>query len=862
MKEFLMGWAFALSATVAAAPGVALGAEKDFSGAICVVLYRALFGGEKPTPSGPNLILEIEKKGGKWQRIYGTALGGGNGDHFGSVIEGAIEPETIHLKVMVTVGADLWVGGGEGTYTISLKRQADGTWKGVFDGIYRDQPVSGNAVGTVYPPRPILIRDFKPLEAEEHPRLLLRKHELPKLREKLKTPFGLAFMDKAKAATGDAILQSMLYQLTGEKTCAERALTAVQKYGMLGDAHGGGSGSVGHDMVAACVAYDMCAEAWPEGSRKEIFEKILDATLFMQKTLPVASANFHPCSNYYGPGKGMTSIASLLLLGGKGEEPKAPVPPEEIASKGGLEALLMVRSGKMDKYKADYPAMVAKWKARLQEWQESGGADLERLRMFHTGLLHMRRHYLVGVGEGGMQAEAGTGYGEIAVWLPLNYATMYARMFGQGPSLYPDITNVVVRRMMQVIFLQNGKQLVQPINNAGGLNPGHVAVAFPIAADEYKPGLLWAWNHICGVTDEKTVGNIFGKGWGGSLATACAFVNYPLDLKPEHPDRVMPRTWQARGLGLYVFRSGWEGKDEFVGQVFLKSMPIGGWNKPNAGTFGVVGLGHTWNWTSDTPTGIREQENIVFLPEDDPSSEGSCGRLTYLELAKDGSGSLTTDLSDTYATTKTMKVKKKAAAMQVGGIQYDKTGNVDAAETDRHLRLYDRNGLRMPDNWADSGIKSMRSVAFDFSGKSGSPCLMVLVDNVTGGKRKHWFWQLPHIQSGSRDAEPRVKVEGNTFTVSYPDAYMKATFLAPVGVKVESRADTMDAMHKAFSGVLKRVVATGADTSAGDFFVVITFQRKDAPEVKVEGKGLGAKITVGKQTVAFDGQRIVLQPLE
>jgi hypothetical protein len=50
------------------------------------------------------------------------------------------------------------------------------------------------------------------------------------------------------------------------------------------------------------------------------------------------------------------------------------------------------------------------------------------------------------------------------------------------------------------------------------------------------------------------------------------------------------------------------------------------------------------------------------------------------------------------------------------------------------------------------------------------------------------------------------------------------------------------------------VFAEGGD----EFFVVVTLQRGDPPAVKVEGSGLGAKVTVGKRTVAFDGQKIIL----
>ena len=40
----------------------------------------------------------------------------------------------------------------------------------------------------------------------------------------------------------------------------------------------------------------------------------------------------------------------------------------------------------------------------------------------------------------------------------------------------------------------------------------------------------------------------------------------------------------------------------------------------------------------------------------------------------------------------------------------------------------------------------------------------------------------------------------------------------------------------------------------------MTVQKGPAPAVKVEGKGLDAVVTVGRQTVRFDGGKIVFSP--
>ena len=101
-----------------------------------------------------------------------------------------------------------------------------------------------------------------------------------------------------------------------------------------------------------------------------------------------------------------------------------------------------------------------------------------------------------------------------------------------------------------------------------------------------------------------------------------------------------------------------------------------------------------------------------------------------------------------------------------------------------------------------------------------------------------------------------MSVEGNAFTLRYPDASMRATFVTPQDAKVVYRAErvAIGTARKGFHATPDRVKATGGDS----YFVVMTFQRGDAPKVAVEGAGLDAKVTVGGRTVRFDGWRIVI----
>jgi len=458
---------------------------------------------------------------------------------------------------------------------------------------------------------------------------------------------------------------------------------------------------------------------------------------------------------------------------------------------------------------------MATWQQDHRIWEE-GGADPVKMRLFDVGYQQVYQHYRLGIGDGGFQAETGS-YADIASSYPLVSAAMYRPMFGRQPSGYPDVAYLLPRRMMQVWFPPAGKPYAHKINSAAGFRVDWCAAAFPIVPDRYKPGLLWAWNRVCGVTGKADAARVLEKAEGLHLADA--FVNYPLDMEPGDPAAVMPRSWQAPTFGYHCFRSGWEGRDEFISQVFVKASLIKGWNHPNAGTLRVFGFGRPWVAGSYDRVGFRVQEPVLVLPEDE-HNEGACGRLAALDTAADGSACISIDLRDVYA--------GKAS-------------------------LFDRNLVPRPERFADSGISGLRALAFDYGRASGAPCLVAVVDKIAGGKSRLWLWPLPE------GALEKVKVEGNTFTIDYGDASMKATFVSPRGVRVQAASEEVALgdlanAHASFQGRLDRIKAGGE----GDFFVVATFQRGPAPAVKVEGQGLDATVTVGRQTVRFDGRKVVL----
>ncbi|MFC1462088.1 hypothetical protein ACFLQU_00640, partial [Verrucomicrobiota bacterium] len=394
-------------------------------------------------------------------------------------------------------------------------------------------------------------------------------------------------------------------------------------------------------------------------------------------------------------------------------------------------------------------------------------------------------------------------------WDPITLGVMYHLT---GDTSYAAAMDVMLKADAGKVGTgpkADGSRTPLEVNNVGGLDQAWCAAAFPRVPDEWKAGVLWLWNRSAGVTNLASVGKVFERLEGGPNL-ADAFGGYPLSpegdswsIKPVHPSRSLPLTWKAPKFGYYCFRSGWQGGDEFIAQVSTREKPVKGRNCANAGAFRIFGLGHPWVAGPAGPTGFRVQEPCVVLPEDE-YNERACGQLTHLETEEDGSGVMTIDLNDVYGEKRT----------------------------------------------------GLRAMAFDYSGKSGAPALVVLVDKIVGGDERLWLWQLPR---GKLD---EVEIGKNSFTMSYRDASMKATFIAPNDVKIEAtrdrvRAGKLGGPNGLFEGRLDRVKARAP--AGASFFVVITFQRKAPPEVDVKGKGLEAKITVGRRTVRFGDGKIELR---
>lgn len=455
----------------------------------------------------------------------------------------------------------------------------------------------------------------------------------------------------------------------------------------------------------------------------------------------------------------------------------------------------------------------------------NGGRDTAKDLAFGASRRMMYTHFRESVGTGGFQAEI-THYGMIATGQAMRYAPAYRSVMGQDVSPFPDITHHVPQKLFNHIFLPD-RTIAQEINGQIDVDARYVAWGFSTAPEEMKPFILWAWMREAKATTPE-----------GIIPTepVLAFLHVPADMRPHAPKGIMPLTWHAPGFGYAGFRNGWDGDNDILLQVFARTNTIGGWNGPNAGTFRFAGLGAMWAHGPKDRNRSRWEENVVWLP-DDTINLGAQGRIVHLDQRPDGSGSMTIDMNDVYATTK-----------EKGGRLYQRYGNV-----------------RRESAFASSGITGLRAIAVDYSGKSGAPATLVVVDRIHGGGKKVWAWQL------AKDTDPKDKnagdlknttVDGNSFTVKKNGATLRGTFISPAQIKViaEGRQFTMiggagSSAGKTLSRPVDGIFAETEEKTV-DIICVITLTREAPPAVTSKQENDRTVISIGNLTTIWNGKTL------
>ena len=492
-------------------------------------------------------------------------------------------------------------------------------------------PCTGNDL-----PWHIPVENFNPPESGEHPRLLFRRSALPELRKKAGTPEGRAILkrlrfllDGKEGETMTTLVHSkdqspqgpgvysishaagygLLYQLTGEdkyaefgRQCFEKALAGTpDRDARYGFRKPGGPLRAGPSVGWYAVGYDLCYDGWDEASREKYGRAI-------------AQYAEHSSSKRENLQSDLEVLAGGTRFLGPYFRRKRGTPPGSNhfgMQIGGATLALLAINGE-------------KW------------VDQERVdRLLDTAERNLIRNVTEGFGDGGFFAE-GDGTGSMSSQIAYLSAVQALRnVLGKDYVNVerPNIRMLTLKWIYQTV-MRDGKPDFWPVRGSyrqnvwsrqGLSGAGYFAIGMGALSQEHRAAMKWYYNRFLARTDAAHQ-PFDTASWYPHLAV-CAFVNWPVKLKPQEPSGVLPLCYHDSKWGFYLWRNRWQDDNDTVISLLLnRTEGYGGYlfSEPDSKLqLNTMGRHHQWGrsvpgpakywWTS--PVGRRSSLTL---------SDGTC----------------------------------------------------------------------------------------------------------------------------------------------------------------------------------------------------------------------------------------------
>ncbi len=280
----------------------------------------------------PVIELMLRQRAGAWSgAVWGTAFSHVRADHLGQVAVTVADGDLV-LEVDLPLRSDGWVPAAHAVFTIT-GRFTDDAFTGTWEGRFADRPASGQARGQLRPAWPRAIAGHRPIASEEHPRLFLRREDIPQIRAFASTALGRQVVARLDALLEEPIDYTGGYGSTGGFHAAGHAIRFL-----LEDdpAHAQRAGDIAlraisarlgvdhlyahsHPALGVAMAYDLCYQAWDPVLRQEVARYLDD----IGRRLVYGHSrgfNANPGSNWSARCRGSGGVALLAIDGD-------PLPP-------------------------------------------------------------------------------------------------------------------------------------------------------------------------------------------------------------------------------------------------------------------------------------------------------------------------------------------------------------------------------------------------------------------------------------------------------------------------------------------------------------------------------------------------------
>lgn len=263
---------------------------------------------------------------------------GGSALDYGRVLEGTLTENDVRVSVRIMHTGerrDKPYIFRQSTSVTDYRIQAaidrdkvSGTWRVSVDG----KELGGSVTGTVTTPA-LPAAGFAAPVPGEHPRLLIRKAEIPALREKARTPWGQRMLQRLQATdpykSNMAVARAMLYVLTEQRKWAEESRTLLEA-----DLDECGWLNVGpvHDparrAMEDCIAYDLIHDTLDEAFRQRFRDLLARRVGILYEFNHIIRPNGDDASNWSALFRSGSGVVALTMAGEKGVLYPAPAKPQ------------------------------------------------------------------------------------------------------------------------------------------------------------------------------------------------------------------------------------------------------------------------------------------------------------------------------------------------------------------------------------------------------------------------------------------------------------------------------------------------------------------------------------------------------
>ncbi|MGK7960610.1 hypothetical protein [Crocosphaera sp.] len=568
------------------------------SAKISITLEKALWKNSNQEITYADIVLDLICDNNDCQsEIWGFAPEFNQGEHQGTV--------TIHqshhqwmLEVDLTINKDPWLSlSGKANYQIELIQKNDNTLVGQYQGNFNNKPLQGKAFARKKPLYPQPLTYHKPIQPQQHPRLLFREETLPELRTKANRKIGKTIIHKLKETldelvTYDGYVPNAGYHAAGQCFLAlieENPNQAADAWTVVKTAINSSYPrlfELSPVVAGVAIAYDLCYGDWDNDNRLTVSNWLAQQAQLLIEGTPDKGWNPTAWSNWNARARGAAGLAALAIL----KEPEAKFSP-----KIPIESLLTI-------------------------------AERNIIRYLETA-----------IGDKGFGIEGDHYTTEPLILTLFPFFTAYYHV--QGKNFATENSNLawlLPHYLMRIIPRDNGYPI--PSYGRHRYYPGGslFAMGMGLVPLKFLPGVMWGFDRYWGENGDKS--------WGikNSLDAVLLLVSYSENISSKHPSKIFDNVLVDSNKGFYVFRNQWKNKDDFVASIYGKREHLNkSWSFPDAGSFRIWGLGENWAIAGES-NNKPENENVII--------QKNAQRLTmkpvYFESRKDGSGIVSLQAED------------------------------------------------------------------------------------------------------------------------------------------------------------------------------------------------------------------------